>query len=58
MLYNYKSNNNKRLTFCVAAVGLIWNYFIRSELKLDIPETQKEQTIHREKLAGSTVMVT
>jgi hypothetical protein len=46
MLYNYKSSKNKRLTFCEAAVGLMWNYFIRSELKLHIPETQKEQAIH------------
>ena len=46
MLYNYKFSNNKGLTFCEAAVGLMWNYFIRSELKRHVPETQKEQHIH------------
>jgi hypothetical protein len=46
MLFNFKSSNNKGLTFCEAAVGLMWNYFIRSELKLHIPETQKEKAIH------------
>jgi hypothetical protein len=46
MLPNYKSSKNKRLTFCEAAAGLVWNYFIRSELKLHIPENRKKQAIH------------
>jgi hypothetical protein len=46
MLYNYKSSKNNGLTFYEAAVGLMWNYFITSELKLHVPETQKEQAIH------------
>lgn len=46
MLYNYRSSKKKGLTFREAAVGLMWSYFIRSELRLHIPETQKEQAIH------------
>jgi len=46
MLHIYKSSKNKGLTFREAAVGLMRSYFIRSELRLHIPETQREQAIH------------